>query len=82
MSLEDKLAAIRAGAAERIPPAALATMQAATAALRSSGIVDRVIKVGAQLPPFSLTNQHGAVIDSASLLKRGGIVLSVFRGHW
>lgn len=82
MSLEQKLAEIRAGAVTRIPPAALVTMQAATATLRASGIMDGTIKVGARLPPFALSNQRGTVVDSPTLLARGGIVLSVFRGHW
>ena len=82
MSLEEKLAAIRAGAATKIPPASLATMQQATADLRNSGIMDKVIKIGDRLPPFALSNQHGAMIDSTALLARGAVVLTVFRGHW
>ena len=43
---------------------------------------NKVIKVGAPLPAFSLTNMRGAPVSSADLLARGALVLSVFRGHW
>ena len=82
MSLETKLSAIRDGAKTRIPAAALATMQGATAALRASGILNNVIKVGAQLPAFSLNSARGNVVSSSELLRRGPLVLTVFRGHW
>ena len=48
MSLEDKLAAVREAAAKRVPPERLAIMHRATEQLRNSGILDRVIKTGAQ----------------------------------
>ncbi|MEQ8232055.1 MAG: hypothetical protein RLW61_08955 [Gammaproteobacteria bacterium] len=82
MSLQQKLTAIKEGAVKRIPPDKLATMEAATNALRASGILDGVIQPGAKLPPFALANQHGKVIRSEDLLQRGAIVLTVFRGHW
>lgn len=82
MSLEGKLAEIRAMAKSRIPPDALAKMAAATAALRDSGIVAGVIKVGQKLPPFSLTGAHGNPVESGALLANGGLVITVFRGHW
>ena len=82
MSLEDKLAEIRAGAKARIPAENLTLMQQATAALRASGILDRVIKVGQALPPFALTGARGDAVSSADLLGRGALVITVFRGHW
>ncbi len=82
MSLESKLAAIRDGAKARIPAAALATMHGATEALRASGILNGAIKVGAQLPAFSLNSARGNVVSSSELLRRGPLVLTVFRGHW
>ena len=82
MSLEEKLAAIRAGGAKRIPEDKRAIMGRATQELRDSGIMDRVIKVGDTLPAFSLANADGEVVGSADLLARGAVVLTVFRGHW
>jgi hypothetical protein len=82
MSLETKLAAIREMAKSRIPPAALATMHRATEAQHASGILNSVVKVGATLPEFSLRSARGALITSSELLRRGPLVLSIFRGHW
>ena len=82
MSLKDKLDQIRAGAASRMPAAALETMTAATQNLRASGILGSVPGVGAALPPFTLPNSRGDLIRSSQLLDRGAVVLTVFRGHW
>ena len=82
MSLGAKLDEIRNGAMKMIPADKLAVMTRATADLRASGILDGVIKVGTPLPPFALTNMHGVTVTSGELLKRGAVVLSVFRGHW
>ncbi len=82
MSLEDKLAEIRAAGAKRIPEDKRAIIGRATQDLRESGIMDRVIKVGDALPPFSLANANGETVSSADLLAKGAVVLTVFRGHW
>lgn len=82
MSLEDKLAEIRAAGAKRIPEDKRAIIGRATRELRESGIMDRVIKVGDTLPAFSLANANGETVSSADLLARGAVVLTVFRGHW
>jgi hypothetical protein len=82
MSLEDKLAQLRAASAERIPPEKRAVMVQATKDLRESGIMDRVIKVGDTLPAFALKNAAGAEVPSNDLLAKGTVVLTIFRGHW
>jgi hypothetical protein len=82
MSLADKLAATRAASASRIPPDKAAIMHRATDDLRKSGILDRIVKVGARVPPFELANHDGRRIPSSDLLARGPLVLSFFRGSW
>ena len=82
MSLADKLAATRAASATRIPPDKAAIMDRATEDLRRSGIMDRIVKVGATAPAFSLANHDGGRVASADLLSRGPLVLSFFRGSW
>jgi hypothetical protein len=82
MSLEDKLAATRAAAATRIPPDRRAIMDRATEDLRNSGILDRVLAVGAKMPAFTLANHDGRRVSSDDLLARGPLVLSFFRGSW
>lgn len=82
MSLEEKLAAERAGAATRIPPERQAIMHRATEDLRRSGIMDRIVKVGDRAPGFELTDYDGRRVASADLLAAGPMVLSFFRGSW
>lgn len=82
MSLEEKLAAARAGAATRIPPERQAIMHRATEDLRRSGIMDRIVKVGQTAPMFELANHDDRRVDSAELLAGGPMVLSFFRGSW
>ena len=82
MSLAEKLDALREGAKKRVPEEKRAIMGRATADLRASGILDRVIGVGDGLPAFSLTNARGQPVQSADLLGTGAVVLTVFRGSW
>ena len=82
MSLEEKLAAIREGAAKRIPADRLAIMHAATEQLRGSGILDRVIKPAARAPDFTLNDQNGGAVTLSALTARGPVLMSVFRGFW
>jgi hypothetical protein len=80
--LAEQLETIRQGVDNRVPPDKRAIMHRATADLRASGIMDRVIKVGARLPPFTLKNASGQAVRSADLLATGPLVLTVFRGSW
>ena len=82
MALSVRLKAIYAGAATRIPADKRAIMAEATKIQRESGILDGVIKAGAKLPAFSLSNQAGQTVTSAALLAQGQVVLTVFRGVW
>ncbi len=82
MSLEEKLAAVREASAKRLPPERLAVMHDATDQLRASGILDRVIKVGARAPDFTLNDQNGTPVTLSHLLASGPVLMSVFRGFW
>ena len=82
MSLEEKLAAIREMAKTRQPPEVRAVMQQATQDLRASGIMDRIVKVGAPAPDFTLPNVAGQPLSLAALRARGPVVLSFYRGRW
>jgi 2-polyprenyl-6-methoxyphenol hydroxylase-like FAD-dependent oxidoreductase len=82
MSLEEKLAATRAASAGRIPPDRQAIMHRATEDLRKSGILDRIVPVGAKMPEFELANHDGRRVSSRELRDGGPMVLSFFRGSW
>jgi hypothetical protein len=80
--LAEQLEAIRQGVDNRVPPDKRAIMHRATAELRASGVMDRVIKVGDPLPPFALKSASGQEVRSADFLATGPLVLTVFRGSW
>ena len=82
MSLSERLDEIRAGAAKQIPEPAREVMQRATRALEDSGLAQRIVGVGAKLPPFTLHNQYGDTVNSADLLRQGPLVLTLYRGLW
>jgi 2-polyprenyl-6-methoxyphenol hydroxylase-like FAD-dependent oxidoreductase len=82
MSLADKLSAMRAASAERLPADKQAIMHRATEDLRRTGILDRIVPVGSRMPAFALADHDGHRIDSDDLLAGGPLVLSFFRGSW
>ena len=82
MSLDQKLAEVRARAEARIPPEKGAIMHRATDDLRRSGIMEKIIQVGATAPAFELSNHDGRRVASADLLPAGPMMLSFFRGSW
>ena len=82
MSLEEKLASVRAQVATMVPPEKQQIMHRATANLRASGIMDRILPIGAPAPAFELTNHDGRRVASSDLLEGGPTLLSFFRGSW
>jgi hypothetical protein len=82
MSLQEKLDAHKAKSGASRPPEVRAALQRGTEELRASGILERVLKVGARAPEFSLPNQDGVSVSTAALLGRGPLVLTFYRGHW
>lgn len=82
MSLEQKLAQLREASAKRIPEEKRAILGGFVQELRESGILDKTIKIGDSLPPFSLKNANGVEVNSSDLLAKGALVLTVFRGLW
>ena len=82
MSLQTKLDSMREQAKSRIPPDAWAIMHRATEDLRTSGIMDSVLKVGDRAPDFTLNDQRGDTISSSALRAKGPLVVSFYRGVW
>jgi hypothetical protein len=80
--LEEKLDAIRAAAKARIPAEARAVMEGATEDLRTSGIMDRVVRPGQPAPGFTLPDAQGRPVSLDELRARGPVVLSFYRGRW
>ena len=82
MTLAERLDELRAASANRIPPEKRAIMSAVTQGQREAGLAGKALKVGDELPDFSLTNAQGVEIHSPDLLAQGPVVLTVFRGAW
>ncbi len=82
-SLQDQLDRITQNTRALVQPERLAISERATAELFSSGIEDRILKVGAQAPSFTLEDAltHRSV-SSADLLALGPLVINFFRGRW
>ena len=77
-----RLAEIRAEKEAARPVALTAVMSDGTEALRSSGILDRIPEVGDRAPLFARPSVAGPTVRLKTLLKRGPVVLSFFRGRW
>jgi hypothetical protein len=82
MGLQDKLDEYKKSFLEKAPPEAVEVMQKATADLKDSGIVDKVLKVGESAPEFSLPDEKGNPVALKELLARGPVVISFYRGQW
>ena len=82
MTLNEQLQAIKEKSRDRIPAAAREIMERAVEEQRTSGVLDRVVKVGQRAPDFTLPDASGKPVGLADLLTRGPVVLSFFRGRW
>jgi peroxiredoxin len=87
MTLQDRLDAFKAdfegGKLSFKPtPDALDVMHRATADLIASGQALNAKKAGDKAPEFTLKDQDGNPVSLASLLARGPVVASFYRGAW
>jgi hypothetical protein len=82
MTLEEQLDDMKAKSTARIPQEARDVMQRAVEDLRRSGLASRALKVGDKVPNVTLPDEDGRPVSLASLLARGPVVLSFYRGRW
>jgi peroxiredoxin len=82
MSLKEQLAEYRAGWYQRVPAERQAIMQHHIDQLRSGAIPRTVLKVGDHAPAIVLENANGAAVDIGTLLKKGPVILTFYRGGW
>ncbi len=80
--LQDQLDEITSSARDLVPAERLAASEHAVAELFASGIVDKILPVGALLPDFDLEDNSGHAVRSADLLALGPLILKFFRGRW
>lgn len=81
-TLNERLAAMKAEKDAKRDPAATAIMTRATEDLRASGMLDWVRGVGDAAPWFARPNLDGETVRLRSLVRRGPVVVSFFRGRW
>jgi hypothetical protein len=82
MALKDELRSLRERAEAKRPPEIVATMRRAVEELRASGATGRVLKPGDPAPHFALPDGDEQIVDSRTLLARGPLVLTFYRGRW
>ena len=80
--LQQRLDKIREGFEKKAPAEALAVMHRATDDLAAVLRKRPGLGVGDAAPAFALPDQNGNTVDSAELLGRGPLVVTLFRGHW
>jgi peroxiredoxin len=81
MSLKEQLAEYRAGWFKRVPAERQAVMERHIDELRN-GLAHTALKAGDRVPPIALTNAKGALVDIKSLLSRGPVIVTFYRGGW
>ena len=82
MNLQDQLNQYRANFEKNVPPEILEVMHRATADLRNSGILKKVLTVGDTAPEFELENTRGKRVRSRDILSNRLMVLTFYRGKW
>jgi peroxiredoxin len=82
MSLKEQLAEYRAGWHQRVPPDRQAIMQRHIDALRNGPISRNTLKVGDRAPPIVLGNAKGERVDVGTLLRKGPVIVTFYRGGW
>lgn len=82
MSLNQRIAELRAENQAKIPAEFRAVMAQATKDLATSGILDQVRREGDRIPEITLPNAVGNPIRVQDLLAHGPVVISFYRGEW
>ena len=82
MTLKKRLDDYKAGFVEKVPQETREVMSKATDDLRSSGIMDTMLKVSDRAPDFTLADTAGNPVALSGLLEKGPVVLTFFRGQW
>lgn len=80
--LSDALDALSKASASRVSPERKAIMEKALNDLRKSDLLKKLPKVGDKAADFTLKNVHGKEVKLSTLLRRGPVVLTFYRGGW
>jgi peroxiredoxin len=81
-TLSNQLAEYRTSWRVRVPAERQAVMDQHVAHLAESGIAHSAKQVGDRAPAIRLRDQHGKDFDIATLLAKGPVVVTFYRGGW
>jgi peroxiredoxin len=81
MSLKQQLAEYRAGWFKRVPAERQAIIERHIEGLRG-GIASTALKTGDRAPAIVLGNAKGETIDVSTLLQKGPVIVTFYRGGW
>jgi peroxiredoxin len=81
-TLKDRIGSFTAGLADRVPPQVVASLGAEMQKLAESGIVKNALQVGAKAPDFTLPDSNGKSVTLSTLLAKGPVVVTFYRGGW
>jgi peroxiredoxin len=81
MSLKQELAEYRAGWFKRVPVERQVIMERHIAELRN-GLAKSALKVGDRAPAIVLGNARGKTVDVDTMLKKGPVIVTFYRGGW
>jgi peroxiredoxin len=81
-TLSEQLEEYRTAWKQRVPAERQATMEQHIAHLAESGIGRSAKQVGDTAPPIVLPDAHGGTLDVATLLAKGPVVVTFYRGGW
>lgn len=82
MSLREDIQGYMAQFLQKVPKDTQKIMQEEAERLALSGIAGKSLKVGDKAPNFSLPDVQGRLVSSETLLGRGPLVVSFYRGGW
>lgn len=82
MSLQTQLNNFKAQFKQQAPEAAFNAFARSTQELIESGQAQQALSVGATAPTFELTDSNGEKVFLKTLLAKGPVILSFYRGVW
>ncbi len=82
MSLKEQLAEYRAGWYRRVPAERQEIIQRHIEQLRNGAIARTMLKAGDPAPAIVLGNAKGETLDVGTLLKKGPVIVTFYRGGW
>ncbi len=82
VNLTSELDGMKAQFMAKVSPDIASVMMQATRALELENLPARAVTVGRAAPEFSLPDVHGKLVSLSTLLTRGPVVISFYRGGW